>query len=137
MSGSADSGGHMPKLRTYRSYARYVKAVRLAPANVIDQLRRVCPQVGIFRITKPYGAIIAFGDDVHEAVAVAGVYVEMRITPRHFSKHRWEVRWPEGQRRRDTEATAQVTSGQDRFPGNVDLRAYLCRVIPEGRTGFC
>ena len=53
-------------------------------------------QVRVVEIADAYRAIKAFPNDIHEAIAVARMYVEQRMAPRHFCKHRCQMRRSQG-----------------------------------------
>ena len=75
-------------------------------------------------------------NDVNEAIAVARLYVEQWVTPRHFRKHRRQMRGSEGKRRCDTEAAAQLTGRQDRFKRGVYFGADASGVVAKRDAGL-
>ena len=48
-------------------------------------------QVEILKIGNPYRTVIAFRDEIHEAITVASLDVKLGIAPRHFSECEREV----------------------------------------------
>ncbi|MNN64975.1 hypothetical protein D3C81_1804500 [compost metagenome] len=116
-------------------------AVRFDVVGACDELgvdRADTPrdQVGVLQITHANGAIIALGNQVNEAIAVAGLHVQLRMTASHFRQHRGEVCRPERQRHCYAQATAQGAGGQDGFLGDVDFAADSGGVIAERRAGL-
>ncbi len=71
------------------------------------------------------GAVVAFGDQVDEAVAVAGLDVKLWMPARHLGEYRREVGGTEGQRRSDAQAAAKLAGGQYRLFGNFYLGTHL------------
>jgi hypothetical protein len=65
------------------------------------------------------------------------VDVKLRMAPRHFRKHGSEMGRAERKRRSNPQAAAQLTGGEDRFPGHIDLGADSGRMVPERDPGFC
>jgi hypothetical protein len=50
-------------------------------------------QVGVAEIADAYRTIETLPDDIDETIAVARLYVEQRVPPRHFRKHRCQMSW--------------------------------------------
>ncbi|MNL31927.1 hypothetical protein D3C87_1537460 [compost metagenome] len=63
-------------------------------------------QVRVRQIAHPYRAVVAFRDDVHEAVAVAGLDMKLGMASRHLGKNGREVGPAERQRRGHAQAPA-------------------------------
>jgi nicotinamidase-related amidase len=58
------------------------------------------------------------------------------VAPCHFREYGREVSRAQGERHGNAQAAAKVASGQDRFPGHVDLGADPGCVVPERGPGF-
>ena len=70
-------------------------------------------------------------DEIDEAIAVGGMDLELRVLMRHFRKHGGEVGRAERKRHGDPQAAPQLTGGEDRFPGRIDLGAGSGCMVPE------
>lgn len=62
--------------------------------------------------------------------------MELWVLSRHFGQHRGEVGRTEGQWHGDSQATAQITSWENRLPGRLDLGDDPGCMIPERYPGF-
>src|SRR3984957_20214038 len=61
-----------------------------------DRSDTTCDQVRVVEIADAYRTIKTLPNDVHEAIAVARLYVEQRVASRHFCKHRRQMRRSQG-----------------------------------------
>ncbi len=111
--------------------------VRACDELSIDRPDALRDQVGVLKVADPDRAIETLCDEIDEAIAVGGMDVELRVLTRHFRKHGGEVGRAESKRHGNPQAAAQLTGGEDRFPGRVDLGAGSGRMIPERDPRFC
>src|SRR5580700_11715648 len=61
-----------------------------------DRSDTACDQVRVVQITDAYRTIETLPNEIHEAIAVARLYVEQRVASRHFCKHRRQMRRSQG-----------------------------------------
>jgi hypothetical protein len=93
-------------------------------------------QVRVLKIGTPNRAIKTLSDEIDETIAVGGVDVKLRVLTRHFRKHGGEVGWAESKWHCDPQTAVQLASGEDRFPGCIDLGAGPSGMVPEGDPGL-
>ena len=110
--------------------------IRACDKLSIDRPDALRDQVGVLKVANPDRAIETLGDEIDEAIAVGGMDVELRVLARHFRKHGGEVGRAERKRHGNPQAAAQLTGGEDRFPGRVDLGAGSGRMVPERDSRF-
>lgn len=129
--------GRMGKqfLRRFRGTMRF-NIVRACDQLPIDRPDASCYQVGVLEIANPDRTIKTFCDQINEAVTVGGVDVELRVASCHFREHGSEVGRAERKGYGNPQAAAQVTVGQDRFSGQVDLGAGSGGMISKRAPGF-
>ena len=102
----------------------------------VDRANAPCDQIGVLQITHPNGAIVALGDEVNEAITVASLHMQLRMTACHFRQHRCEMSRAERQRNGHAQAAAKGAGRQDRFLGDVYLGTDSGGVVPECRAGL-
>lgn len=102
----------------------------------VDRPDAPCDQVRIRKVANPNRTIETLGNEVDEAVAVAGLDMELGMTPRQFRKHRGKVGRAKGQRRGHPQSATQGAGGQDGFLGDLYFGADPGGVVPECRPGF-
>src|ERR1700756_349997 len=61
-----------------------------------DWSNTTCDQVRVCEIANTYRTVETLPNDIHEAIAVAGMYVQQRVAPRHFCEHRRQMRRSQG-----------------------------------------
>src|SRR5712672_2551444 len=66
--------------------------VRACDELSMNRSDATCDQVRVVEIADAYRTIDTLPNDVHEAIAVARMHVEQRMAPRHFRKHRRQMR---------------------------------------------
>ncbi len=116
-------------------------AVRFNVSRTRDQLSIDRPdpsrdQAGVLQVTNPDRAIETLCDEIDEAITVRGINFELRMASCHFREQGSEVSRAERDRHRNSQATAQVTSGQDCFPGRFNLGAGSGCVVSERGSRF-
>lgn len=85
--------------------------VRARDELSIERPDTSCDQVRVLKIAHPYRTIITLRDEIDEAIAVAGVDVELGVASRHFREHGSEVSRAERKRRGNAQAAAKVAGG--------------------------
>src|ERR1700741_2651532 len=66
--------------------------VRACDEHSMDRSDAARDQIRVAEIANAYRTIETFPNDVHEAVAIARLYVEQRVAPRHLCEHRRQMR---------------------------------------------
>lgn len=111
--------------------------VRACDQLPVDTTDASCDQAGVLKIADPYRTVVALRNEVDEAIAVAGLDVELRVASCHFREDRSEVGRAERKRRGDAQTATKVAGGQYRFPGRVNLGADPGCIVSECGPGFC
>lgn len=103
----------------------------------MDRADASCDQVGVLEIANPYRTVVTLCDEIDEAIAVAGLDVQLGMASCHFREYGSEVSRAERKRRSNAQAAAKVPRGPDRFPGHFDLGADSGCIVSECGSGFC
>ncbi|MDQ0138310.1 hypothetical protein J2T08_006255 [Neorhizobium galegae] len=82
--------------------------VRARDELPVDWSDASCDQVGVLKIANPYRTIIAFRDEIDEAITVARVDLELGVAPRHFREDGSEARRTERKWHGNSQAAAKV-----------------------------
>src|SRR4029077_9714326 len=65
--------------------------VRACDELAMDRSDATCDQVRVVEIADAYRTIETLPNDIDEAIAVARLYVEQPVTPRHLCKYRCQM----------------------------------------------
>jgi len=76
------------------------------------------------------------GDEIHEAIGVRSVHLEIRMTPCELREHRRDVRRAEGKRRGHAQQAAHLALGGEAVAGSLHFRRDARRVLAESRAGL-
>ena len=116
-------------------------AVRFQIARARDELSvqrsdASCYQVGVLEMANPNRTIKTLCDEIHKAIAVIGMDVELRVASRHFREYGREMGRTKSKRGGNAQAAAKVSGGQHRLLGRIDLGAGSGGMFPKRGSGF-
>src|SRR5580700_217900 len=102
------AGGKLPGFGSLHERLMGKKVVRHLGSPVLPDIARACDELSMDRSDAPcdqvrvgeiadaYRTVETLPNDIDEAITVARLYVEQRVAPRHFRKHRCQMRRSQG-----------------------------------------